>query len=211
MGLKYEIFMIKGTADGFYKKLCETIPEMFYETSDLMNREREWHLRPFPNTKDINKLKKALEIPEDLTDYINEGQNRFGIWWMDHPTNDGIVVGGYTTHWLREADFAAIFSEILVKLKIPEFIKVNYHHGSNDGDIYKIAFKDLKKNPEIAKKSGVYKHIKGEDERWEKYATRVEKIAGYPVMEWHEYISDSKMLFVPWTYEIKLKTKQEIS
>jgi hypothetical protein len=197
MGLKYTVFMIKGTADDFYKKLFETFPNLFIDESDLMMREREWYERPVKSIEDIKK-----EPEPDLAGFIRDEQKRLSVWWMDHPTEKGFVVGGFTSHWIHDAEYLSRFALVFRKCGVDEFLRVIFAHGSNDGNIIKLHLQ--KEPPEI----DTYEHKKGEEERWERYSKRVNKICGFPVTAWHNYISDYKIHFVPWKYLATIKKKE---
>jgi hypothetical protein len=203
MGLKYEVFMIKGTADDLYKNLLKTFPDHFTDTSELSKREREWYQRPLKKTTSIDEFKDALD-PKDpeLEAWMKDGgQTGYHIWWMNHPNTEGFVVGGYTTHFMHEAEYMSIIAGIFIKAGIDEFVKISFHHGSNDGDILKL---HLQKDPI---EGDNYDHKKGEGEHWDKYAKRVDKLCKFPVVAWHKYISDYMIHFVPWTYSLTIKEK----
>jgi hypothetical protein len=204
MGLKYEVFMIKGSADNLHTKILSKFEGKIRDTSDMSRREREWYLRPMPITDNIEKFMEELD-PRDpeLEAWMKDGrQTGFHIWWMDHPTRKGIVVGGYTNHWLHDAEYTSVFCGVLIKCGIEEVLIQSYHHGVNDGHIQKIR---------LADPVGVedYPSLKDEEEKWGKYAKRINKICGYPVLAWHHYISNPKIHLVPWKYSVMTVKKTE--
>jgi hypothetical protein len=203
MGLKYEIFMIKGTSDELYKKMFNAWGDRLIDTSEMSRKEREYYQRPIKIEGDIKKFMADLEPDPELVQFIKDQETWYNIWWMDHPTQKGFVVGGYTNHWMQEKEFTAIFAGLIATAGIDEFIRVSFHHGSNDGNIYKLHIAD----PMSVEN---YEHQKGEEEKWEIYVERVNETCGYPVLAWHNYIDDPDINFIPWEHTIRIKKKSEM-
>jgi hypothetical protein len=193
MGLKYKIFMLKGTADDLYERIRSTFPRSIDET-DFMQQEREWYLQPITQGFPIEQ--RSFELESYMKD---GGQTGFHIWFMDHPTRKGIVMGGYTDYWMSK-DFTAIFCLILLRCGYPEFLLQSYHHGVNDGDIVKV---HLEGDVDFE----VYESLEDEEQKWGKFSKRINGICGYPVLATHYYLSKPEIHLVPWKYSIRVKDR----
>lgn len=195
MGLKYSVFMVRGTADDLYRKLMEENPKILTDKSDLMRKEHDWLTRKVTTVEDIRK-----EPDPDLAEFMKKDRNE--LWFMDHPTKEGFVVGGYTSFWLHDAEFTSYYATMLKMIGVDEFVRIQFNHGSNDGGVYKIHMQGETFVED-------YKHEVGEDEHWEKYAKRVDKLSGFPIVAWHKYLSDPKIHLVPWKYCLEIKKKEK--
>lgn len=201
MGLKYQVFMIKGTADELHRTMFTSIADVFIDTSDLSRREREYYDRPVPPIETSNGVKES-EDPVDpgLESWMKDGgQTGFHIWWMDHPTRKGFVVGGYTSHWVHEHEYTSLFCGVLIKCGgYEEILLQSFHHGVNDGHIRKIKL--------IAPVDAIdYESFDDEEQKWGKYSKRVQSLCGYPVMAWHYYLTHLREFMVPWKYSVMTK------
>ncbi len=204
MGLKYQVFMMRGTADDLYNRIITgKYAHRFTDTSVLMNREREWLLRPIERDEN-GKYTFESDDPE-LVKFMNRDP-LFSMWWMDHPTRKNIVVGGFTNSWVGERDYMALLGTILQKHGIEEILFSSYHHPVNGGDVLLLKLLPV---PDLT----TYQMTENEEYKYGKYAKRVQRETGYPIISWHYYISRPEIHIIPWKYSLDLihQVKENVS
>jgi hypothetical protein len=214
MGLKYLMFMVKMDSDELRDKL---VASGFMEDTEIMYKSRAYDEQQLADFKKIGadktlaseeKVKKIMEMmdkePRDkqLAEYRrteNDPKIReFNIWWMKVPKTN-VLFGSFTSIRFFSADFEALASVFFQKAGLKEWVFVQYHHGSNEGNV-------LVMNDKF--EPTAFPRLDSENERFEIYAKRVENEIKYPLGKMHRYLQDT-WTPIPWEHSVTKKLEEK--
>ena len=206
MGLKYDMFMVKGSAKELYNKIdaldwsFDVTKWMFAEREFMEGRAKHFWIECVMVEIDERYLKR----PDDLQAYNDRTDKKwyYGIWWMDVPfeTKESFCVGGYSRMFTLGRDYYLDFLLTnLSKANVNQYMYMQFHHGSNEGSYMEVCDGYWDDHDNLQH----YEMLESEAYKFEKYSRRVQKKSGYPVYEWHKYMQGLRGL-VPWEFEMDL-------
>jgi len=219
MGLKYQMFVTNIPAEQLFNQLVKLGG---IDETELMHKDMKFDKKQLEDLMNIHKLKMSMDEkynvfmdiinkkPDDkeLAKYQERERGKdvthISIWFMSLPSNKNFTFGSFTYYTFFIEKFHVLVASLFHHANVPEWIFLGYHHSSNDGQIalIKPTQNDFDVTDFIIKES--------EKEKFEKYATRVENKIKYPIMDIHNYISDSSDDPLPWEYQVSFPlTKKE--
>lgn len=218
MVLKYQMFVTNIPAEQLFNQLVKLGG---IDETELMHKDMKFDKKQLEDLMNIHKLKMSMDEkynvfmdtinkkPDDkeLAKYQERERGKdvthISIWFMSLPSNKNFTFGSFTYYTFFIEKFHALVASLFYQAKIKEWIFQGYHHGSNDGQILliKLIEDDFDITDFVIKKS--------EQEKFEKYAKRVENKIKYPIMDIHNYISDSSDEPLPWEYQVSFPVKKK--
>lgn len=225
MGLKYNFFVVEADPDELLKNL---VAGGATDKTPLMLAEREWGRQQLADMMAVramtatpeektDKIMKALDrprTPPELAQYHKEtvGPEFHGmeIWWMRFPPNPKYIIGGYTSYMFQRSFFMTIAAHYLTKFgKLKDIWFINFHHGSNEGDIIKILSDPAAEHNDNWVTN--FPSLPEEEERYEIYAARISRGHGAPAKEVHDWINDDETEDpVQWTHTVRFQKRSDM-
>jgi hypothetical protein len=216
LGLKYSLFLIKISSKELLQKLIAT---GLIDQTEQMKKDIKWEkdqLEQFQkiskdNTIEIKqKLEKIDELmkiepgDEALRNYQkwekDPAMTHLFIWWKQLAGTQ-FVYGGFTTYLFERRLFEGYMSLLFYRAKLTEWMFVDYAHTANEGTAL------LAKMMEDKVEYKIYEQLKSENERFEKYAKRVEKESNYPITEMHNELLDASD--IDWDHCVVFKLEKK--
>jgi hypothetical protein len=210
MGLIYNVFFIHLPAEVLKTALMQTdraideTPALLHEQTGIRKMGALISARR-KGTVPRGDLSAALRaFPDEETKaYHARTENRPQIYFRSAPRHADWTVGGA---WLPDIAFNTMLKGLPMKIlgfylerffhHIAEVYYANYHHGSNDGDIFKYT-----RNAEGTADLTEYPYIEGESENFERCAARIQKLTGVPIADTHRYFGRTSS--IGWQYHLR--------
>lgn len=188
MGLKYTMFLWRGSSESLKRKLLEM--DVIIDRTEEMIKEREW----FNNSSIRDLREKGTPTDIEKIERRERPEYYFSVWGMDLP-DTGFVVGGYSNRRLFPGYYLTLFWLLMGKAKTEEFVLSEYHHGSNWGRCVMIQSRP----PHNVR---IVSPTPEEEEKYELFSIRADDVTGYPITVCHEFLNKQRPI-LPWTFSVE--------